>query len=164
MSVPPPVVVEPVADEELAAVEPVNETAPVELPAVSILGVEVEGRDTFSASAAAVPVVVEPVASEPVVFERATRAVPIPVTAPKPESATSKWLRGLRRLRPRQIGGYLFGIAMALLLTALFGLLGGWGTAWLAAPFLVLVAIIAIWLLLLMVFVWWLGVTVWQGA
>lgn len=145
---PAPVVVEPAADEELAADEPVNETAPVELPAVSILGVEVEGQDTLSTSAAAVPVVVEPVASEPVAsgpvaFEPEARAVPIPVTAPKPKSATSKWLRGLRRLRPRQIGGYLFGIAMALLLTALFGLLGGWGTAWLAAPFLVLVAIVA---------------------
>lgn len=127
-----PVVEQPVVEQPVD--EPVDE--PVELPAVSILGTEVEGPDTIASSTNDTAVDVEP---EPTPAPPAAVVVP----APRPESGLSKWWRGMGRLRPRQVGGYVFGIALALLLTALFGLLGGWGTAWFAAPFLVLVAIIA---------------------
>lgn len=137
------------AGQAHAAAPSTDAVEPVELPAVSILGTEVEGPDTIDASAASeVPAAETTAETAASVGEggesvREPESIALTVPAAKPESAFSKWRRGIGHLHPRQLGGYLFGIALALLLTALFGLLGGWSTAWFAAPFLILVAIIA---------------------
>lgn len=143
VSIAAPAEVEAISAETAESAETGEPTEPVELPAVSILGTEVEGPDTIDASAATNSTVSAEESTVAVIESGAASAPRVTAMAPKPESGFSKWRRGMAHLQPRQVGGYVFGIALALLLTALFGLLGGWGTAWFAAPFLVLVAIIA---------------------